>query len=92
MLTCSPTTAEEQPLLCVVDDEQWLDAASAQVLVFVARRFDAEAVGLVFAAREAERRSCADLPELLVDGLDEADARVLLDGVVTGPLDPRVRD
>ena len=83
--------AEQQPLLCVVDDAQWLDRASALVLAFVARRLLAEPVALVFAAREAggELRG---LPELLVGGLGEGDARELLGSVLGGPLDERVRD
>ena len=83
--------AEERPLVCVVDDEQWLDRASAQVLGFVARRLVAESVGLVVAAR-VPSEELVGLPELVVEGLGEADARALLEGVVTGPLDPRVRD
>jgi DNA-binding CsgD family transcriptional regulator len=83
--------AEEQSLLCLVDDQQWLDHASAQVLGFVARRLAAESIGLVFAAR-VPGDELAGLPELAVEGLGEADARALLDAVVAGPLDPRVRD
>ena len=83
--------AEEQPLICLVDDEQWLDRASAQVLAFVARRLDAESVGLVFAAR-APSDDLAGLPELVVEGLDEDDARALLDSALAGPLDAHVRD
>jgi DNA-binding CsgD family transcriptional regulator len=83
--------AEEQPLICLVDDEQWLDRVSAQVLAFVARRLDAEGVGLVFAARIASD-DLAGLPELVVEGLREGDAGILLDSVLTGPLDARVRD
>jgi len=83
--------AEERALICVVDDEQWLDRASAQVLAFVARRLDAESVGLVFAAR-VPSDELAELPELVVEGLPEADARALLDAALTGPLDTRVRD
>jgi hypothetical protein len=75
----------------VVDDEQWLDRASAQVLAFVARRLEAESVGLVFASRGMSDE-LAGLPELVVEGLREADARILLDSVLTGPLDARVRD
>jgi DNA-binding CsgD family transcriptional regulator len=83
--------AGEQPLLCLADDAQWLDRASAQVLAFVARRLGAEPVGLVFGTRVAGG-DLAGLPELAVRGLPEADARVLLDGALTGPIDARVRD
>jgi DNA-binding CsgD family transcriptional regulator len=83
--------AEEHPLVCLVDDAQWLDQASAQVLGFVARRLAAESVGLVFAARVLGDE-LAGLPELVVEGLREADARAVLDSVLTGPLDPRVHD
>jgi DNA-binding CsgD family transcriptional regulator len=83
--------AEEHPLVCLVDDAQWLDQASAQVLGFVARRLAADSVGLVFAAR-VSGDELAGLPELVVEGLREADARALLDSVLTGPLDPRVHD
>ena len=85
--------AEERPLLCVVDDLQWLDDASAQVLGFVARRLLAEPVALVFAVREPSgERQLAGLPELRLRGLDEADARALLETVVPGRIDERVRD
>lgn len=83
--------AEEQPLVCLVDDGQWLDHASAQVLAFVARRLGAESVGLVFAAR-VPGSDLAGLPELVVQGLPDADARALLASVLTGPIDTRVRD
>ncbi|MFL5962162.1 MAG: AAA family ATPase [Gaiellaceae bacterium] len=91
VLSLLSESAEERPLICLVDDEQWLDRASAQVLAFVARRLEAESVGLVFAAREIGE-ALAGLPELVVDGLGEDDARALLDSVLTGPLDARVRD
>jgi DNA-binding CsgD family transcriptional regulator len=84
--------AEQQPRVCVVDDAQWLDAASAQALAFVARRLGAEAVGLVFAVREPGERHFDGLPELSVVGLDDREARELLATVVAGPLDERVRD
>ena len=85
--------AEQQPRVCVVDDAQWLDAASAQALAFVARRLGAESVGLVFAVREPDGgRHLAGLPELIVGGLDDREARELLATVVAGPLDERVRD
>ena len=83
--------AEQQPLGCLVDDEQWLDRASAQVLGFVARRLVAESVGVVFAARVTST-NLAGLPELTVEGLRQADARALLDAALPGPLDIRVRD
>ena len=83
--------AEERPLICLVDDVQWLDRTSAQVLGFVARRLAAESVGLVFAVRDAVEE-LAGLPELVVEGLREDDARALLDSVLTGSLDTRVRD
>jgi DNA-binding CsgD family transcriptional regulator len=83
--------AEEQRLICLIDDVQWLDHASAQVLVFVARRLRTESVGLVLATR-APTAEMTKLPELQVKGLREADARALLDAVLTAPLDARVRD
>jgi predicted ATPase len=85
--------AEERPLVCVVDDAQWLDAASAQALAFVARRLGAESVALVFAVREpGGERHLEGLPELAVGGLDDSDAQELLGTAVAGPLDERVRD
>jgi DNA-binding CsgD family transcriptional regulator/tetratricopeptide (TPR) repeat protein len=84
-------TAGERPLVCVVDDQQWLDRASAQALGFAARRLAADPVGLVFAAR-VPGRDVAGLPELVVEGLAPDDARELLESVLTGPLDARVRD
>jgi DNA-binding CsgD family transcriptional regulator len=83
--------AGRQPLLCVVDDAQWLDRASAQALAFVARRLLAEPVALVFAAREPGEEF-RGLPELPVGGLGDGDARELLSSVIAGPLDERVRD
>jgi DNA-binding CsgD family transcriptional regulator len=83
--------AEQQPLVCLVDDEQWVDRSSAQVLGFVARRLVAESVGLVFAAR-IPSSDLAGLPELEVEGLRDTDARALLDVALVGPLDARVRD
>ena len=67
VLSLLSEVAEERPLLCVVDDAQWLDQASAQTLAFVARRLLAEPVGIVFAAREAGEE-LRDLPELRVRG------------------------
>jgi DNA-binding CsgD family transcriptional regulator len=91
VLSLLADVAGEHPLLCLVDDAQWLDRASAQVLGFVARRLAAESVGLVFAARVPDEE-LAGLPELVVEGLGEADARALLDAALTAPLDARVRD
>ncbi|MEU9335527.1 AAA family ATPase [Streptomyces sp. NPDC048290] len=79
------------PLLCLVDDHHWLDHASAQALGFVARRLAADAVGMVFATR-TPAPELAGLPEQPLAGLPERSARVLLDSVLTGPLDTRVRD
>ncbi|MEU4097568.1 AAA family ATPase [Streptomyces sp. NPDC026673] len=85
--------AGDRPLVCLVDDAQWLDDGSRQVLAFVARRLTAEAVALVFAVREPEGASeLAGLPQLMVEGLREPDARALLASVVRVPLDPVVRD
>src|SRR5690348_7353300 len=84
-------TAGERPLVCIVDDQQWLDRASAQALGFAARRLAAEPVGLVFVAR-VRSGELAGLPELVVEGLREGDAAALLDSALTGPLDERVRD
>ncbi len=91
VLSLLSEVAGERPLLCVVDDQQWLDRASAQALGFVARRLAAEPVGLVFAAR-VPGEELEGLPELAVEGLAEGDARALLDSAVIGPLDARVRD
>src|SRR5580698_6229686 len=90
-LSLLSAVAERQPLLCVVDDAQWLDRASALVLGFAARRLLAEPVALVFATREPGEEF-RGLPELVVGGLGEGDARELLGSVVGGPLDERVRD
>src|SRR5580692_1232129 len=83
--------ASKQPLLCVIDDAQWLDRASAQAIGFVARRLFAEQVAFVVATREpgGEFR---DLPELAVRGLDDGDARELLASVIRRPLDKQVRE
>ena len=84
--------AAQQPVLCVVDDAQWLDLMSARILAFVARRLEAESVVMVFAVRDGEDHELAGLAELEIRGLDDADARALLDSVLPGPVDPRVRD
>jgi DNA-binding CsgD family transcriptional regulator len=85
--------AEAQPLVCLFDDAQWLDRASAQVLSFVARRLLAERIAMVFAVREPSAADhLAGLPELRVEGLASDDARELLEAVVPGRVDTRVRD
>jgi DNA-binding CsgD family transcriptional regulator len=85
--------ADEKPLLCLVDDAQWLDQASAQVLAFVARRLVAESVALIFAVREpSDEQNFAGLPQLAVGGLGEEDSRALLATAIRWPLDERVRD
>jgi DNA-binding CsgD family transcriptional regulator len=85
--------AEVQPLVCLVDDVQWLDRASAQTLAFVARRLLAERIGIVFAVREPnDVNELSGLPELVVPGLADGDARSLLAAAMPGRLDERVRD
>ena len=93
VLSLLSDAAEEKPLVCVVDDAQWLDAASAEALAFVARRLQAESAGLVLAVRESSgERRFGELDELVIGGLEAGDARALLEAVMTGPLDERVRD
>src|SRR5436305_2442973 len=85
--------AETKPLVYIVDDAQWLDRESVQTLAFVARRLLAERIALVFALRGADdHQALSGLPELVVDGLDHADAGVLLESPIPGRLDDRVRD
>ncbi len=91
VLSLLAEVAGKRPLICLIDDEQWLDRASAQALGFAARRLAADPIGLVFAAR-VPGPELAGLPELGVGGLGERDARVLLESVLAGPLDARVRD
>ena len=81
--------AEERPLLCVVDDAQWLDAASARTLAFVARRLLAEKIALVFATRQPGA-ALRGLPELHVEPLGRRDSRALLESVLPGRLDEPV--
>lgn len=86
-------TGARQPLVCLVDDAQWLDHASAQTLAFVARRLFSESILLLFAIRETGTdQTLAGLPDLELAGLSETDSRALLDSVVLGRLDERVRD
>ncbi|MCU1659377.1 MAG: transcriptional regulator, luxR family [Pseudonocardiales bacterium] len=82
--------ADQRPLVCLVDDAQWLDGPSARALAFVARRLDALPVGLVFAARE-RREELVGLPEVAVEGLSVAEARSLVDRAFPGPFDDDVR-
>ncbi|WP_205650581.1 ATP-binding protein [Actinoplanes solisilvae] len=89
VLSLLSAVAEEKPLLCLVDDAQWLDRVSSQTLTFVARRLLAEPIGLVLATREPE---LTELPQLEVGRLGVADSRALLDAVTPGRLDERVRD
>ena len=91
VLSLLSEVAAAQPLICVVDDHQWLDQASAQALGFAARRVAANPVGLVFAVREPAGQ-LAGLAELEVTGLRDDDARALLESALAGPLDERVRD
>ena len=83
----------QRPLVCLVDDAQWLDEPSAQVLGFVGRRLAVEAVLLLFAVRETgEQQLLPALPSLTIEGLAPADARSLLTAAVSGQLDDEVRD
>ena len=95
-LSLMAEAAHKRPMLCVVDDAQWLDQASARVLGFVGRRLMAEPVALVFAVRTSAPGApapdyLAGLPELRLGGLDEQSARALLATVISGPLDESVR-
>ncbi|HTW00009.1 MAG TPA: AAA family ATPase [Streptosporangiaceae bacterium] len=91
VLSLLAEAAAGQPLLCVVDDEQWLDHTSAQVIAFVARRLGAESTGMVFGTR-ALGDELTGLAQLTIEGLGKADACALLDSVLTIKIDQRVRD
>jgi DNA-binding CsgD family transcriptional regulator len=91
VLSLLSEVAADRPLVCVVDDVQWLDRTSVQVLAFAARRLLAEAVLVIFAAREPGA-DLSGLPELMVEGLRYGDARELLGSVVRWPLDEQVAD
>src|SRR3954470_17359277 len=87
-LTLFAEVAEVRPLICIVDDIQWLDEASAQILAFVARRLLAERIAIVCVARTGiGDRVLAGLPELPVRGLDDSNSRALLLSNVRGPVD-----
>jgi DNA-binding CsgD family transcriptional regulator len=93
VLSLLSDVAGEEPLVCLVEDAQWLDCASAQILGFVARRLGAESVALIFAVREfSGDRDLSGLPELVLGGLGDDDARALLASVIPWPLDEQVRD
>jgi DNA-binding CsgD family transcriptional regulator/tetratricopeptide (TPR) repeat protein len=92
VLSLLAEVAEEERLVCIVDDAQWLDHASAQALAFVARRLLAERIALVFAVREpGGQEDLAGLPELSIRGLNDRDARALLESAIRGSMDERVR-
>jgi DNA-binding CsgD family transcriptional regulator len=92
-LTLVAEVAEPQPLVCIIDDTQWLDHSSAQILGFIARRLLAERIVLVCAARTGIGDDVlAGLPELPIHGLGDSDARALLLDNVPGPLDAAVCD
>src|SRR5712675_292486 len=91
VLSLLAAVAEERPLLCIVDDAQWLDQTSGQTLAFVARRLLAEPVGIVFGAREPGEE-LRHVPELEVRGVRDGDARALLSSAVRFKLDEGVRD
>jgi DNA-binding CsgD family transcriptional regulator len=92
VLSLLAATTEDQPLVCVVDDAQWLDRVSAQTLAFVARRLLAEPVALIFAVRDGTDDELKGLPELVIRGLADSESRALLDSVIRGRLDERVRE
>lgn len=93
VLTLLSKVAGKRPLLCVVDDVQWLDEVSVQTMEFVARRLTAEHIGMVFALRLPHHdRRCEGLPELAVRPLRPWDAAALLQSVVAGSVPPRIRD
>jgi AAA ATPase domain len=93
VLSLLAAVSEDRPLMCVVDDAQWLDQVSALTLTFVSRRLFADRIGVVLAVREpAAGPAWRGLPELMVGGLANDDARALLDSVVPGRLDERIRD
>ncbi|MFD3406577.1 ATP-binding protein [Kribbella sp. NPDC058693] len=91
VLSLLSEAAARRPLVCLIDDQQWLDRSSAQILAFVARRIGAESVAVIFATRKI-----GDLldgvPEFAIGGLNDADARTLLNAVLSGPIDQQVRD
>ncbi len=91
VLSLMAAAARVEPLLCVIDDAQWLDQVSVQTLGFVARRLLADPVAMVFAVRNGPD-VLAGLPELVIAGLSDDDARELLESVMLGGIDPHIRD
>ena len=83
--------AANRPLLCIIDDAQWVDLASVQTLAFVARRVSADSVGILFATRHPSQE-LERLPSLCLDGLDKLAARKLLQSALSSPLDERLRE
>lgn len=92
VLSLMAAASAEGPLLCIVDDAQWLDQVSVQTLAFVARRLLAEPVAMVFAVRDGFADVLADLPDHTVVALSDTAARELLESVMIGGIDPSVRD
>ena len=93
VLSLLSDVADDRPLIGIIDDVQWIDRASAQILAFVARRLLAESIALVFALREpSDDQDFAGLPQMDIAGLGDADARALLESAIPGRLDERVRD
>jgi DNA-binding CsgD family transcriptional regulator len=92
VLSLLAAAADEQPLVFIVDDAQWLDQVSAQTVAFVARRLLAERVGFAFAVRDTDGEHAFEgFPELRIEGLPADDARALLDAAIPGPLDEQVK-
>src|SRR5262245_6287205 len=92
VLTLLADVGEEQPLVCAIDDAQWLDRVSAASLLFAARRLMAEHVTLVFTVRDPNDLDLSGLSQLAVGALSEIDSRVLLESSIPGPIDEQVRD
>ena len=92
VLSLLAAASAQKPLLCIIDDTQWLDQVSVQILAFVARRLLAEPVAMVFAVRDGHPHVLAGLPEHTVTGLSDDAARELLESVMIGGIDPLVRD
>jgi len=93
VLSLLSEAAEVEPLVCLIDDAQWLDRSSAQAVAFVARRLLAERIAMVFAVREPnDVPELVGLPELVIEGLPDSEARLLLASGIPGRLDERVRD